>query len=279
MTEILVLGAGGIIGQHMMASHPEGTYVKRTPHQDYLDCDLSRRENVQRLLDNHQPTAVVNLAGENRVDCVDSGGFDDPVYNVNVGLPFWLARWCDDNGSHLMQVSTQGIFSGDKPPYDVWSEPRPITSYGFQKLMAENLVRQHQNWTIARVTFVLGVRPLRIGRTNPLESMFADPCQRQVNDRRFSVSFAKDVAEDLWQLASEPVPESILHLGVPGGWSRYEIACLANPDAEIVPVSDDDFPGPRRPLDTSWAPGARHRMLLVEGIEDARADWIRIHGR
>lgn len=281
MTKALVLGAGGIIGQHMLLQRPAQSFVKRTPFPLYEACDLSVHENVKALLDRNRPEVVVNLAGQNVVDRVDSGVFDDPDYRVNVGLPAWLAEWCDANGSHLIQVSTQGVFSGDHAPYAPGDTPHPVTAYGHQKLEAERRVAQHKNWTIARVTFVLGVRPFRgLGRVNPLERMFTDPEQRQVNDRWFSPAFAGDVASLLWRLVDNPEPGQVVHLGVPRRVSRYDVAKMANPAATIEPASDDEFPGPRRPVDTTWALGARHdyhHQDLETEIGALRLRWKDAH--
>lgn len=255
MTKPLVLGAGGIVGQHMLVNRPDGgVFVKKTPFPLYHSCDLSLYPNVIDLLQARKPEVVVNLAGHNVVDFVDSGVFDDEDYRINVGLPTWLADWCDSENAHLIQVSTQGVFSGDKAPYGPSDEPHPITAYGSQKALAEKIVRHHHNWTIARVTFVLGVRPFAgLGRENPLEQMFGSDVQRQVNDRWFSPAIARDVADSLWQLADNPVPQRTVHIGLPERTNRYQIAKMATPLATVEAVSDDDFAGPRRPLDTTWA--------------------------
>lgn len=255
MTKTLVLGAGGIIGQHMLVGAPEdAVFVKKTPFPLYEVCDLSRYENVMTLLDVLKPEVIVNLAGNNVVDFVNSGAFDDDDYRINVGLPGWLADYCDQLGAHLIQVSSQGVFSGDNPPYGVNDDPHPITAYGSQKHQAERVVRRYKNWTIARVTFVLGVRPFAgLGRENPLEQMFRLTHQRQVDDRWFSPAMARDVADALWTLADDPQPGRIVHIGLPERTCRYDLAKKANPLAAIEAVSDDDFSGPRRPVDTTWA--------------------------
>lgn len=273
MTRTLILGAAGILGQHLRRqAHPDVTYVRRTPSEGYVSADLSLFNNVTELLERYEPEVIVNLAGQNNVNIVQ--GYPPASAPLNVGLPFWLSKWCNKNEAHLIQVSTQGVFSGDHAPYSRTDKPHANTEYGAQKAEAERLVERYCNsWTIARVTFVLGVRPFpEIGRVNPLEQMFEMPEQRQVNDRWFSVSFAKDVATELWEFV-ETRTYGILHLGVPERTCRYDIAKLANPTARIEAVSDSEFEGPRRPLDTTWADGSIYTMSLAEGIEDARRDW------
>ena len=274
----LILGAGGILGQHMQVSQFElalgkpAVYVRRTPSRGYAAVDLSRFNEVQEMLEKYEPSVIVNMAGENNVNSVQ--GYPPLFAPLNVGLPYRLAKWCNANDAHLIQVSTQGVFSGDHAPYDRLDTPHANTEYGAQKAEAERLVEGYcDSWTIARVTFVLGVRPFpELGRVNPLEQMFQLEAQRQVNDRWFSVAFAKDVAAELWKLV-ETKTFGKLHLGTPERTCRYDIAKLANPAAEIEAVSDAEFEGPCRPLDTTWAEGSIYKMSLVEGIEDAREDW------
>lgn len=310
---LLVLGAGGIIGQHIpwaaevarlgerynqILSEPQpglAEAIERTlagevvherrpigePQRRNIHYVRTRREHnledrvaVRKLLDSVQPSAIINLAGENRVDVVE--GHPQATAAINVGLPMHLAEWCDWNGAHLIQVSTQGVFSGDHAPYGPLDTPHPRTEYGAQKYEAERRVMEFVNWTIARVTFVLGVRPLATGRVNPLETMFAESVQRQVNDRFFSPSFATDVARRLVELC-DAGRGHIVHLGLPVRVSRYQIALIANPTATITPVSDRDFPGPTRPADTTWAAGCFSIQGLTEGINFARQQWESLH--
>lgn len=266
---ILVLGAGGIIGQHMQIICPEALFARRR------DVDLESRVETDRFLDSVQPNVIVNLAGENRVNVV--AGHPQATVNINVGLPRGLASWCDEHHAHLVQVSSQGVFSGDHAPYHPNDVPHPQTEYGAQKAEAERLVAGFTNWTIARVTFVLGVRPLDIGRVNPLEEMFEQDEQAQVNDRFFSPSFAIDVAHGLTFLAGIRPAGQILHLGLPIRVSRYDIARIANPKATIRPVSDASFSGPSRPLDTSYTRLSLHIQGLAEGIAEARKQWENKH--
>lgn len=273
MRKLLVLGAGGIIGQHLQQVCGRDTGYVRSR----ADANLYDRDGVHKLLDANLPAVVINLAGENRVDVVE--GHPQATVNINIGLPMWLAEWCDGNDAHLIQVSTQGVFSGDHAPYRAYDVPHPRTEYGAQKAEAEQRIAAYRNWTIARATFVLGVRPQPTGRVNPLEQMFALPEQRQVNDKFFSPAFAADVAGHLNSLADDPQPREILHLGLPIRVSRYDIAKLANPGASIEAVSDRDFPGASRPADTSWAVGSLWTQDLVDGISSAREQWKAQHVR
>jgi dTDP-4-dehydrorhamnose reductase len=272
--KVIVFGAGGIIGQYMRRTIPsevDASFLRSS------DLDMTNTTALLAYLDGSQPDVIVNLAGENRVDVVEA----TPVrYEaINVEAPKVLVRWCDQNNSHLVQVSTQGVFSGNDAPYQSHALVDPVTRYGFQKANSEFHVQKHDNWTIARLTFVLGIRPMQIGRTNPIESMLTTQEQLQVNDRWFSPCFAKDGAKQLWKLAKSK-PHDIFHIGTPVRTSRYEIACSLMQGLgegigyKIIPVSHNHFPGiAPRPKDTTWADNSLYNMSYVDGIRDIIKDW------
>lgn len=272
--KVAVFGASGIIGQFMrLAAPPDVTpvYVRRTA--DCLHDGLDLTDDVARaaFLEAERPDVIINLAGESNTDVVER----DPLkYSyLNSGVPEKLADWCDANGAHLVQVSTQAVFSGDAPPYAPDSVRRPVNCYGHQKYVAEKSVQRHKNWTIVRPTFVLGVRPLpHVGRANPIEQMLGGQQRKQVNDRWFSVSFAPQVAISLWKVATER-SAGIVHIGGER-LSRFDIAHrLAHGAYSIEPASHDSFKGlAPRPKDTTYS-AESDALRLGAKLEAAKEDF------
>lgn len=270
--KVVVFGASGVIGQHMRlacAAGIEPVYVRRFADALHLGLDLTDRAALESFLEREWPDVIVNLAGESNTDAVER----DPqrFHPVNAVLPIVLAVWCVNNNAHLIQVSTQAVFEGTSAPYNPYSRTQALNRYGSQKSFAEYHVGRCTSATIVRPTFVLGVRPLpHVGRSNPIEQMLAGGHQKQVNDRWFSVSFARDVAAALWKAAIDR-PGGIVHVGSPVRVSRYDLACKVGADAE--PVSHDSFPGlAPRPLDTTYAPGSGPASLEA-GLEQCRQDF------
>lgn len=278
---VLVLGAGGIVGQHMLLSRPpdiEAIFARKHGFGPWIGLDLTDWVGAERFLDTFRPNVIVNLAGESRVDVVEQ---DPKAYEqINVVVPGLLSDWCKRNNARLVHTSTQGVFSGEHPPYDESSEPDPITEYGKQKVKADRAVLADGN-TVARLTFVVGVRPFQgVGRQNPVEQMMAAEKQVQVNDRFFSPLFARDAAQQLWALARRSVG-GIVQLGTPVRTSRYAIATW-NPwpaklhDRDVTPVSHDYFSGiAPRPRDTTWASGF-HSSRMEDGMLQTFADWTAV---
>lgn len=265
--KIAVLGASGIIGQHMRLCVPVGVEVIWTRlHADSIHegLDLTDREATQRFLNCERPDVIVNLAGENRVDVVESAK-DPRVEDLNIFAPSRLSMWCSGcSGAHIVQVSSQAVFGGKGGPYEDGSILEPVNAYGWHKAVAEDCIHTSgARYSIIRPSFVLGIRPMpAVGRANPLEQMLTDKNQRQVCDRFFSVSFARDVARRIWEIAlGEPLMRAE-NFGIPLQMSRYSIALLCRArlpwserDSVVIEQSRHaDFVGlAPRPLDTTYA--------------------------
>lgn len=216
MTKVLVIGAGGIIGQHLMISVPTGVEAVFTRRQGdeqlYQSLDICKDVNdLLPSLDVISPDVIVNLAGESSVDEVEK--MPSAFYEVNVLAVGVLRQWCDVHDKHLIHVSSQAVIG-----------PR-VNEYGKQKYYAEELVRIGKNWTIVRPTLVLGIRPFPgIGRENPAERILSGKETESVCDRFFSVSFAWDVAEYIWQTVISGLKREVVQVGHPRSMTRVEVA-------------------------------------------------------
>ena len=278
--KVLVLGASGIIGQHMRLCVPPYVtpiWYRRTPDPITYGADLTDEAVRTQVLEHNQPDVIINLAGESRPDVVEGSPKDSDWLNVE--LPIVLAKWAELRQRRYIHVSSQAVFEGGTPPYDPDRRlvPLPVNAYGMQKAQAEATVRQIPGPTIVRPTFVLGVRPLpQVGRANPAEQMLAGQ-EKQVSDRWFSPLFARDAARLLWSIVTHDDGQRVIHLGIPRRTSRYDVAQALGVPAE--PVSHDSFPGiASRPVDTTYAAGTtRYLTDWNEGLAQIRRDWQSRH--
>ncbi len=326
--KVVIFGASGIIGQHLRLCVPAGiepVWVRKQSDPLHYGVDLTDPGARDRFLERHKPDVVVNLAGESRPDVVERE--PEKHRHLNLGVPALLSAWCEGNNAHYVHISSQAVFSGINGPYHTYSDSQlgytspsfgehntPKNSYGHQKAMAEFAIGGNkERCTIVRPTFVLGVRPLPfVGRENPVEQMLSQAVQKQVGDRWFSVSFARDVAKELWQIVQEKsqvlgstgsrgsgddiargqspravVSESapvdaakyksqVRHIGIPFRVNRWELANHLMPGVERV--SHDDFPclAPR-PIDTTYA-GAGKWSDVTAGLQVCQQDFVSRNG-
>ena len=264
--KVAILGAAGVIGQHMRLCVPKGVepvWVRQKSDLLHVGLDLTDKAALDKFLDETNPDAIVNLAGENRPDVVEQNPelFED----VNIRLPKNLATWCFENKKRFVQVSTQAVFSGNEPPYSSTAERNPVNAYGKQKKAAEDWIKYiGGNYAIVRPTFILGVRPMSgIGRKNPIELFLSQGPQKQVNDRWFSVSFAWEVAKILWEEVMYPNSPKVSNFGYPERVSRYDLACKIN-KGNAIEAKTEDFPGiAPRPVDTTYLSEQINRGLGI----------------
>ncbi len=275
--KVVIFGASGIIGQHLRLCVPNGiepVWVRKQSDPLHHGVDLTDPHARARFLERHKPDVVVNLAGESRPDVVERE--QEKHRHLNVGVPALLSAWCEGNNAHYVHISSQAVFPGDQAPYgpsdQSFDSVFTANRYGEQKLIAEAAVKR-DCCTIVRPTFVLGVRPLPfVGRGNPVEHMLSEPVQKQVGDRWFSVSFARDVAGELWKIVQERPKGEIRHIGIPFRVNRWELANHLMPGVERV--SHDDFPGlAPRPIDTTYA-GAGKWQDIVAGLAVCQQDFV-----
>lgn len=302
LPKVLVLGASGIIGQWLYVMEPTGYYdvtytARQTQGWPWLVARFIQGA-VDGMLDDLDPDIIINLIGENSVDTVEH---DASKYAyVNEVLPGQLARWCESRGRWLVHVSSQAVFDGEGAPYTATYDLRqsdPVNQYGLQKKYGE-FTAMGARTMIARLTFVLGIRPFpHLGRENPLEQMLARPQGSiQVSDRYFSPCFAGDAAALLWEMCgtiTQTLPETlerwlqrkqVFHLGLPLRMSRADIATVAwaeqrarqdKADGDVqIPIRrvkhSDAFPNlAQRPLDTTFAEDALFRTKFAPAMEES----------
>lgn len=263
---VMVLGASGVIGQHMRLTIPNDESLEVRWYRSRADVlhhginlkDSDGFEALAQEIVDFGPDVIVNLAGESRVDVVEQN--PDAYFIINVRLPAFLSEYCFKRRIHYIHVSSQAVFKGDNPPYKSDSQKGSVNAYGAQKINADQVIEQRSDyWSIIRPSFVLGVRPMpAIGRTNPIEGMLDGSQEFQENDREFSPAFAINVAAAIWQTAYGSPLRKALHVAIPMSATRYALATYLKPfpQSNFKPVSHDQYmqsPGcAQRPLNTAF---------------------------
>ena len=146
----IILGASGMLG-HMVFYH------LKKKHKDVIPCSRSKTgldwldkylvripeysENyIYDLIQIHRPCKVINcVAITNRNATLNESQL------INSKLPLFLSEILDQkkDGSQLVQISTNGVFSGKRGNYVESDTPDTTENYGKTKLKGEILHSPH----------------------------------------------------------------------------------------------------------------------------------------
>jgi dTDP-4-dehydrorhamnose reductase len=149
---ILVTGAAGQVGARV--AEALGDHVVLAASRATLD--LADREQVEQVVGEFGPDAIVNAAAMTNVDGCErdpEGAFVANALGVRS-----LAIAARRTGAHVVHVSTDYVFDGAQSrPYDEWDAVHPISEYGRSKLGGELEVERHApSFAIARTSWVFG---------------------------------------------------------------------------------------------------------------------------
>jgi dTDP-glucose 4,6-dehydratase len=124
------------------------------PHHIFVQGDIGDRPLVQKLLDHHQPQAIVNFAAETHVDrSIDSPA---PFIQTNTVGTFHLLEEARHYWQQLpptvqtqfrfLHVSTDEVFGSlgpDDPPFTETTPYAPNSPYAASKASSDHLVRAY----------------------------------------------------------------------------------------------------------------------------------------
>jgi dTDP-4-dehydrorhamnose reductase len=164
-----------------------------------------------------------------------------------------------------VQVSTDYVFSGDKPaPYVEWDPTDPRSVYGASKLAGEDEVRAGlPGAAVVRTAWVCGAGGSNMVRT-VVGLLAADPDRQLafVDDQHGCPSFTADLAPALRRLAATRIPGTF-HLTNRGpttwfGFVQSNVAAAGRDPGQVRPIATADLDPPR--------PAPRPANSVLDGV-------------
>lgn len=159
---LLVTGADGQVGWELRRSlTPLGEVIAL----DHSTCDLSRPQDLPRIIRETHPDIVVNAAAYTAVDkAEEEEALATMINGVAVGV---IAEEVRKLGALLIHYSTDYVFDGTKgTPYTEDDPPHPINAYGRSKLAGELAIKQcGGDFLILRTSWVYAARSRNFLRT------------------------------------------------------------------------------------------------------------------
>lgn len=170
MRRVLITGSNGLLGQKLLdlylgkrdaqliaTSRGANRYNAFEGYgYTYQEMDVTNKDEVMLNIIRYCPTAVINTAAMTNVDTCESE--KEACDKLNIDSVKYLVEACNQFDVHLVHLSTDFIFDGEKGPYTEEATPNPLSYYGESKLKAEQYIIENcKNWAILRTVLVYGV--------------------------------------------------------------------------------------------------------------------------
>lgn len=164
---LLITGGSGYLGRYLTAKAVDSfqVYTTYTRHPDQikagqaLSLDLTRRDDVLRLITNLAPQAIIHAAAVN-----PGSGNDETMRQVNALGSRYVAEAAIAVGARLVHVSSDMVHNGKNAPYTDDASPSPLSGYGRSKAEAEAAVAEiYPAAAIVRTSLIYGLAEMDRG--------------------------------------------------------------------------------------------------------------------
>ncbi len=279
---VLVMGGSGLLGSKLVGelSGKCRVFASYNSHPwAYCDfpLDVTNRGDVQHLINKISPDVIVHAAALTGVDYCESNKRE--AWAVNVNGTRNIVEASEKVGSGLVYISTDYVFDGGRGAYTEDDHLNPLCYYGETKLEGERIVRELDDYVIARTSVLYGWH----SRPNFVTWAIGELKQGHridiVRDQFNSPTLADDLAEVVLELI-ETGDGGIFHVSGSERISRYDftkkIAEIFELDEALVnPVTSDELDWiAKRPLDSyldvSKVSGVRSPLGVVAGLRRMR---------
>jgi len=163
MKKLLITGAGGFLGSHLVEMAKSNFNVFGFSHKSTIDLQdaqcsyfsLTDASELHHKLTLIQPDFIIHCAA------ISSEGACkrdvELAHEMNVDTTLWLKDWCMQHQKRMIFTSTDLVFDGENAPYKASAAAYPKLLYGQLKRAAElNLLSCH-NISIVRIPLLYGI--------------------------------------------------------------------------------------------------------------------------
>lgn len=285
MAKILVLGANGQLGSDLIKIFANTTHEVCGLTQ--VDLDAASADAGSQLANYTGYDYVINCIATTNVDgCEDN---PDLAFILNSAFVVKLAKFCQEEQSILIQVSTDYILDGmDNKPILETVTPNPLNVYGLSKYAGEIAVSSNcDKYFILRVASLFGIAGAAGKGGNFINTMLRLANEKdswQVIDDQFSCpTHTLDVARAICRLVDDKITNfGIYNCVSSSGCSWYEftreILSLSglNPD-KVKPVSYKDYQfKAKRPQYTILDNSKLARYYVMPDYKQALTEYLKL---
>jgi len=229
MTEILIIGASGLLGQHLLneaeARHLSVTGTYYSEDVAGLErLDLTDFEAVKTMISKGKPDIVILPAAMSSI----AGCEADPLkaMQVNSEAPLVVAKACSSIGAKMALFSSVHVFDCRSGPYAEDSETNPVNILGRTRLAGEkNATETLPDSLVVRTCEDFGWNRLRSRENEVTSIVHRIRCGEEVGlavDQWATPSYAPKVAEYVFDLLRNE-ESGIFHIATSPRLTKYEI--------------------------------------------------------
>ena len=234
---IIVTGTNGLLGQKIIQLLVKNPKIKviatsrgenRNPLKEvylYENVDITDLEQWQNVFEKYQPNVLIHSAAMTQVDqCEDEKELCD---QINVVAVEHFCDLCKKYNTHLVHISTDFIFDGEKGIYFEDDIPNPVNYYGLSKLKGEEaILKSGISAAILRTILLYGYVP-KMSRTNIVlwlkDSLEKGKNITVVNDQERCPTLVEDLATASVSAALKEA-KGIFHISGPEKMNIIELA-------------------------------------------------------
>lgn len=273
----LVLGAGGMLGQALVA---EGARRGRPVVGLALDqVDIRDGRSVLAVVESERPQLLVNCAALTAVDACEARR--DEALETNGRAVEHVAAAARECGADLIQISTDFVFDGSRrEPYTEDGVPAPLSVYGESKRLGELAALEYERALVLRTSWLFG--PGGANFVTTMADLIAAKRKplRVVADQIGCPTYTPFLARAIWEIAGLRI-SGILHYRNrdPVSWHAFacEIASLLEDPDEVVAITSEELARPAPRPTYSVLDVAKFERLTgrrVESWQDGLAEYL-----
>lgn len=224
---VLLIGAEGLVGQHLFAALPASDVVatfRRDPPANGLLLDLTDPDALRATLRDAAPRVILLAAADAYVERCER----EPAATrlVNVEAPRIIAESVAATGALLVVFSSEYVFDGTAGACAEDHDRRPINEYGRQKVALEDIALSTGRGLVCRTSGVFGNDPRRKNFVCQLvDRLRAGETFDVPSDQLVTPTYAPSLARAVVKLA-ERGTAGIYHVAGPEVMGRVEFAEL-----------------------------------------------------
>ena len=243
--KVLVTGARGQLGCDVMSE------LAKRGHEgigtDYDQMDITDKTEVERIITDVNPDAVIHCAAWTAVDMAEDDDKVEDVRAVNAGGTKNIANVCKKLNCKMMYISTDYVFDGQgtEPWHPDCKNYKPLNVYGQTKLEGELAVSDIlDKYFIVRIAWVFGINGKNFVKTILNAGKKCDSI-RVINDQIGTPTYTRDLSRLLVDMI-ETDKYGYYHATNEGGYISWydfakEIYRLAGCKTKVIPVATSEY--------------------------------------